>query len=154
MITDAIRDYAAELVQNYQRQMPDFYAIKTKITFDVREVGDYHYQIVIDLPSYWKYIERGRKAYPNPQDKRHNPPVEAIRKWIQVRHISPRNFPQFPNLTERGLPYMLSNLIRKRGIAPKPYLQNAINETNLDTLRANMKREMTNQIKSILGLKQ
>lgn len=150
MITDIIKTYAAELIQNYIDQMPSNYAIRDKITFSVFDKGSYNYQIVIDLPAYWKYIERGRRAYPDPSQVRHNPPVSAIREWIKVRNISPKNFPQFPKLTEQSLPYMLSNSIRKKGIEPKPFLRNAINSTDLDSLRANMKSAMIAEINNYL----
>lgn len=57
-LIDAIREYAAELVQNYTAQMPADYQIKDSITFDVQPSNNEAYSIIIDVPSYWKYIER------------------------------------------------------------------------------------------------
>lgn len=56
------------------------HALTDSIQYILNKQGQ-DYEIDISLEEYWKYVENGTKA--------HWPPMEAIRKWIQVKPILP-----------------------------------------------------------------
>ena len=40
------------------------------------------FELYFNLPDYWKYLENGTKP--------HFPPIDAIRKWIEVKPVIPK----------------------------------------------------------------
>ena len=144
-LIDAIREYAAELVQNYTAQMPADYQIKDSVTFDVQPSNNEAYSIIIDVPAYWKYIERGRQAGSK------MPPIDAIENWIEVKRIVPKEINgKVPTI--RQLAFLISRKISRDGIPAKPYLQNAIQTTSKAVITDTMKEYMTKQIKKLLKI--
>lgn len=77
-----------------------------------------HYEIVLTLESYWKYIDSGRK----PGSKM--PPPNEILKWIKVRGIQPIN----KSLSQKDLSFIISKSIAKKGIKANPIMQTLIDE--------------------------
>lgn len=50
------------------------------------------------------------------------PPREALRAWLRVKRIEPRN----PNMTEDALIWLIQRKIAARGTAPQPYMEPAL----------------------------
>lgn len=79
-------------------------------------------EISISLEDYWKYIEYGTRP--------HFPPIQAIRKWIDVKPILPR--PMKGKLpTKDQLAFLIARKISKVGTRPKPFLNKTISDFNL-----------------------
>ena len=71
-------------------------------------------EVILHLPPYWEYIERGRGPGKFP-------PPEAIRNWIEVKHIVPRNDTTVPQLT-----YLISRKIAREGTKGKHALEGTV----------------------------
>ena len=79
-------------------------------------------EISISLEDYWKYIEYGTRP--------HFPPIQAIRKWIDVKPVLPR--PMKGKLpTKDQLAFLIARKISKVGTRPKPFLNKTISDFNL-----------------------
>lgn len=81
------------------------------------------YSIVLNLPDYWKYVEEGRRPGKFP-------PPDAIKKWITVKGILPREINgRLPS--ENQLSFLISRKIARDGIQPTNCLSDAIQKTNI-----------------------
>lgn len=56
------------------------------------EVEDTVYEVTVDLPNYWKYIDEGTKGRKTGNPNRKFPPFNAILKWVQIKPTLPRPF--------------------------------------------------------------
>lgn len=99
-------------------------------------------EISISLEDYWKYIEYGTRP--------HFPPIQAIRKWIDVKPILPR--PMKGKLpTKDQLAFLIARKISKVGTRPKPFLNKTISDFNLidkvyDLLLNQIQQQINKQI--------
>lgn len=99
-------------------------------------------EISISLEDYWKYIEYGTRP--------HFPPIQAIRKWIDVKPILPR--PMKGKLPTRDqLAFLIARKISKVGTRPKPFLNKTISDFNLidkvyDLLLNQIQQQINKQI--------
>ena len=79
-------------------------------------------EISISLEDYWKYVEYGTRP--------HFPPIQAIRKWIDVKPVLPR--PMKGKLPTRDqLAFLIARKISRVGTRPKPFLNKTISDFNL-----------------------
>ena len=99
-------------------------------------------EISISLEDYWKYIEYGTRP--------HFPPIQAIRKWIDVKPVLPR--PMKGKLPTRDqLAFLIARKISKVGTRPKPFLNKTISDFNLidkvyDLLLNQIQQQINKQI--------
>lgn len=99
-------------------------------------------EISISLEDYWKYVEYGTRP--------HFPPIQAIRKWIDVKPILPR--PMKGKLpTKDQLAFLIARKISKVGTRPKPFLNKTISDFNLidkiyDLLLNQIQQQINKQI--------
>ena len=99
-------------------------------------------EISISLEDYWKYIEYGTRP--------HFPPIQAIRKWIDVKPVLPR--PMKGKLpTKDQLAFLIARKISKVGTRPKPFLNKTISDFNLidkvyDLLLNQIQQQINKQI--------
>lgn len=68
------------------------------------------------MNEYWRYVENGRGPGKPP-------PMMAILEWIQRYKIKSRD-----GLSDTQLAFAIANAIARRGIRPRPFLQQGINE--------------------------
>jgi len=54
-----------------------------------------------------------------------SPPLEAIRRWIRVAQITPRN----PDMSERDLAFVIRRKIRREGTPAQPFMAPAAETT-------------------------
>lgn len=71
-------------------------------------------EVILHLPPYWMYLENGRGPG-------RFPPPEAIRNWIEVKHIVPRGDTTVPQLT-----YLISRKIAREGTRGKHALEGTV----------------------------
>ena len=48
------------------------------------------YEVSVDLPSYWKYVDTGTKGRKTGNPSRKFPPFKQILRWVQVKPSMPR----------------------------------------------------------------
>lgn len=71
------------------------------------EDGGRAFEIVANLEDYWKYLEHGTAP--------HWPPIDAIRKWIEVKPVIPRPGPDGRIPTPAQLALLISRKISEDG---------------------------------------
>ena len=76
-------------------------------------------EVNLELAHYWKYIENGRKAGKWP-------PISAIEKWIEVKHIIPRPMANGQLPTQKQLAYLIARKIGLEGYKGKGILQDRV----------------------------
>lgn len=81
------------------------------------------YSIVLNLPDYWKYVEEGRRPGKFP-------PPDAIKKWITVKGILPREINgRLPS--ENQLSFLIGKKISNKGLQGEPLLADAIQKSKI-----------------------
>lgn len=122
-IQDITNDFVVELKNKLKAN--DSYAsgdLVNSIRGIVKQNGKY-IVISIQLEDYWKYIENGTKP--------HWPPVDAIKKWISVKHVLPRPLKNGKLPTTNQLAYLIGRKISKVGTKAKPFLKPTITDFDL-----------------------
>lgn len=144
-VTDEINAIAADLLQRYKDEIKNsghsasgdlVNTASYRCTFDGR-----YFEIIFRLADYWKYLENGTKP--------HFPPLEAIEKWITVKHIVPRtNSKRVP--TTRQLAYLIARGISNNGTKPTKLLQKTIDNSNdlIDALVNVITKQIEEEINS------
>lgn len=97
------------------------------------------YEVVLNIQEYWKYLEYGRLpgSFPN---------IDAIKKWIQVKPILPtpdRNG-KIPTIDQ--LTFLISRKIAEKGIEPRYYLNNTLDEIDLTPLEEAITKSLGKQL--------
>lgn len=97
------------------------------------------YEVVLNIQDYWKYLEYGRKpgTFPN---------IDAIRKWIQVKPVLPTPDRNGKIPTINQLTYLISRKIEEKGIEPRYYLNNTLEEIDLTPLQEGVTRSLAQQL--------
>lgn len=107
-----LEEYSLYLLDASRKNMPDYYKLKDKISFTVDIDGDY-YNILFKAPEYWKFAEYGRKAGKWP-------PITAIEKWIDIRHITPYPTARGKLPTKKQLAFLIARSIGENGTKSTP----------------------------------
>ena len=120
-ITQDINNICADLLERYKQKMKDenhiasgnlYNTAKYKCSFDGK-----WFEVSFILDSTWRYLENGTKP--------HFPPLEAIEKWITVKHIIPStDNGRVP--TTRQLAFLIARGISKNGTKPTKLLQQTV----------------------------
>ena len=86
-------------------------------------LNDMTYSIELNLADYWKYVEYGRQPGKFP-------PPDAIKKWITVKGILPREINgRLPS--ENQLSYLIGKKISNNGLQGEPLLADAIQKSKI-----------------------
>lgn len=138
-ITSEISQICNEFLERYKKSIIDngnnasgnlVNTASYKIKWDGK-----NFELYFNLPDYWKYLENGTKP--------HFPPVEAIEKWITVKHIIPTtNNGRVP--TTKQLAFLIARGISKNGTKPTKLLQKTID--GADDLINSIINEFTKQL--------
>lgn len=125
---DAIRNSGHSATGNLEN-------FKTNTKFDGK-----WFEVTFDLPTYWKYLENGRKAGKMP-------PVDAILKWIQTKPIVPQTISgKVPS--PKQVAFMIARKIGRDGTQPTKLLQNTIDTPQTDNLINQLCDLLINQIEN------
>lgn len=98
-----LEDYSMYILNASRKNMPDYYKLKDNISFTVDINGNY-YNILFKAPEYWKYVEYDRKSGKWP-------PITAIEKWIDIRHITPYPSSRGVLPTKKQLAFLIARSI-------------------------------------------
>lgn len=113
-----LEDLAVDIRENYKDVLQDndhvasrklLESIKTRVV-----AGDKSFEVIMDLESYWKYIENGSKPHWLPYD----PSIHAfpdLLRWIQVKPVIPRPDANGRIPTEKQLSYLIARKIANEG---------------------------------------
>ena len=126
-----LNSFAQTIVNRYKDKISEYSSGKLYKTIDYTITSNNDsYLVTINLESYWVFLERGRKAGAK------MPPVSAIEEWIKVRKIIPRPVTlksgkqRVP--TVQQLAYVIARSISRKGIAPRPFMRESIEDTMKD----------------------
>lgn len=89
---------------------------------------------------YYLVIENGRKAGGK------MPPIAVIERWMKQKGITPRK-----GQTLSGVAYTIARSIKKKGIRPKPYLNNV--KKSLKDYEDDIREALKNDLGSIISNK-
>ena len=123
-----LNSFAQTIVNRYKDKISEYASGKLykTINFEITK-GSSNYIVTINLESYWIFLEKGRRAGAK------MPPVSAIENWIKIRKIIPRPVTlksgkqRVP--TVKQLAYVIARSIAKRGIQPRPFMSESIDQT-------------------------
>ena len=162
-----LMEFAQAVCEAYKDGLEKYDALASRelfksVTIHTADIdGNGQMKVSINLMSYWKFVESGRKAYGN-EYKGHLPPIEAIEKWIEWKHIIPgdtqRGVPNYASLTPNlgaldvskqtsGLAWAIATNIAKNGIDPKPILRDSVKET-MDAFRKRIAEALAKDVSS------
>lgn len=99
-------------LEDYRKNMPDYYKHKDNISFTVDIDGNY-YNILFKAEEYWKYAEYGRKSGKWP-------PISAIEKWIDIHRITPYPSSRGVLPTKKQLAFLIARSIGENGTKTTP----------------------------------
>lgn len=126
-VTEDIRLIAEEMLNRYKQEV-DYSGHKasgdlTNTAKSIVKFDGKYFEIYFNLQEYWKYLENGTKP--------HFPPIDAIERWITVKHIIPSsNSGKVP--TTKQLAFLIARSINRNGTKPTKLLQKSIdNSTDL-----------------------
>lgn len=125
-LTSVLNDFGKFLVEEYRDKLilENVNASDTlynSVKYMV-ERGENVFEVKLNLAFYWKYVENGRRAGGK------MPPISAIEKWIEVKPVLPRPMTNGKLPTNRQLAYLIARKIAVEGIAPRPLLQQSVDE--------------------------
>lgn len=126
-----LNSFAQTIINRYKDKISEYASGKLYKTIDytITSKSD-SYLVTINLEAYWFFLEKGRRAGAK------MPPVSAIDNWIKVRKILPRpvtlksgkqRVPTVPQLA-----FIIARSIAKKGIQPRPFMRESLEETMKD----------------------
>lgn len=120
-LEEVLQRYGKTVATEYARLAPEATGnLAGSVMFSVDHRG-IQYKVILDLLSYWKYVEYGRRAGKMP-------PIQAIMDWIKVKPVIPREINgQLP--TERQLAFLIARSIGENGTEGKHVLEKANTKT-------------------------
>lgn len=131
-------DRLGDLVKTkYQTYVPEASGhLVDNVTFRVNHKGA-QYEVILNLPFYWQFVEEGRKA-----GKR--PPIEPILEWIKAKPVIPREVDgQLP--TEKQLAFLIARSIGENGTQGQHILRRA-KEESMDMMLESIKQAFLEDI--------
>lgn len=147
-----LNSFAQTIVNRYRDKISEYSSGNLYKTIDYSITAhDDSYLVTVNLEDYWKFIEKGRRAGAK------MPPVSAIENWIKVRKIIPR-----PVVLKSGrqrvptvqqLAYVIARSISRKGIAPRPFMSESIDQTIEDfksRLRAAVREDVLDNLEQKL----
>ena len=120
-VTDNINNIVQDLLNRYKKAISDSGHVasgklENTATYKTNINGSW-FELTFVLDETWRYLENGTKP--------HFPPIEAIERWITVKHIIPTtNSGKVP--TTRQLAFLIARGISKNGTKPTKLLQQTI----------------------------
>lgn len=125
-VRQVLEDYADFIASEYRGNLSrSGRNASGKLSSSVRayvESGERWYEVRMRLEEYWKYIEYGTRP--------HWPPIEAIRRWVEIKPVIPRPDSRGRIPTPKQLAYLIARKISRVGTQGKPDLATAEEQAN------------------------
>ena len=120
-ITQNINNICADLLERYKQSLKDNNHIASGNLYNTAtyktNINGSWFELTFVLDETWRYLENGTKP--------HFPPIEAIERWITVKHIIPTtNSGKVPSTKQ--LAFLIARGISKNGTKPTKLLQQTI----------------------------
>lgn len=120
-ITQGINNICADLLERYKQSIKDSgHSASGDLANTARYITKWngkYFELYFKLQDYWRYLENGTKP--------HFPPIEAIERWITVKHIIPTtNSGKIPSTKQ--LAFLIARGISKNGTKPTKLLQQTV----------------------------
>ena len=120
-ITQDINNICADLLERYKQSLKDNNHIASGNLYNTAtyktNINGSWFELTFVLDETWRYLENGTKP--------HFPPIEAIERWITVKHIIPTtNSGKIPSTKQ--LAFLIARGISKNGTKPTKLLQHTI----------------------------
>lgn len=142
-ITQDIQEICAELLERYKQGIKDSgHSASGDLVNTARYFTTWngrYFVLYFNLQEYWKYLENGTQP--------HFPPVEAIEKWIRVKHIIPTtNSGRVPSTKQ--LAFIIARGISVKGTKPTKILQHTIDNSDdlLDRLVEAFQKQLQDEL--------
>lgn len=139
----ALKKYGEDVMLLYTNDLKALqYMIADEVTMNVNAFGN-KYDVVLNLPEYWKYIEDGRKQGSK------MPPERPIIEWIKRKGITPRD----KSISEKQLSFLIRRKIGRDGIKATHFLSDAVEKNNdlikyiVDSFRLDILEGLSSTIK-------
>lgn len=131
-----LNDFGLELIAKYKDKLAQQNYTEGELFKTIKLEGIKYkngiFNIEINIADYWKYIEYGRRAGAK------MPPVNVIEKWITKKNIIPRPITLKSGKqvipTTKSLAFVIARSIGIKGIKPRPYLNDSLNEIRLNLI--------------------
>lgn len=126
ILDNEIKSLANLLLSNYRKEIGNGHMASGRLANSSKvnlSTSSNSVIISFNVADYYKYLENGTKP--------HFPPISAIKKWIELKHIVPR---PYKNLTPSNdqLAFMIARKISKVGTkAYKPLQKSIINSESI-----------------------
>lgn len=135
--------YGNQIIDSYRRKLYEGGANATGLLGNSLATQVYAedgiYEVILQIQDYWKYLEYGRLpgSFPN---------IDAIKKWIQVKPVIPTvgSNGKIPTLDQ--LTYLISRKIAEKGIEPRYYLNNTLDEIDLTPLEEGITKSLEQKL--------
>ena len=116
-LEEVLKRYGTAVSTEYARLAPEATGnLAGSVSFNMDFKG-VEYQVSLNLLSYWKYVEYGRRPGKMP-------PIQAILDWIKVKPVIPREINgHLP--TERQLAFLIARSIGENGTEGRHVLERA-----------------------------
>ena len=152
-ITNEMLKVVEQIAQTYREQITrensiasgELKAFKTECKME----GSF-FEVIFELQHYWKYVENGRRAGAK------FPPVDAIKKWIEIKPIVPRPINgKIPSTSQ--LAYLIGRKIARDGIKPKQLLKKSLEVADgliqvlVGLIAEQMQKDINNEIVDIIN---
>ena len=120
-VAEVLQDYAAWVAERYKANLAaSGRNASGALSRSVRAFvvsGERWYEVRMNMEEYWKYAENGTRP--------HWPPVEAIRRWVEIKPVIPRPDSRGRIPTPKQLAYLISRKISQVGTRGIPDLGEA-----------------------------
>ena len=145
-VTNNINNIVQDLLNRYKKSISDSgHVASGELENTAKYKCDFNgkwFEVSFVLDSTWKYLENGTKP--------HFPPIEAIERWITVKHIIPAtNSGRVPSTKQ--LAFLIARGISKNGTKPTKLLQQTIDGADdlidliIDDLAKQLQEEINNE---------
>lgn len=109
------------------------------------ETRTFSSKVIVDIManSYWDSLNSGVNGtlvnFGSPYSfLSKGPPVNDISRWIRDRNIQPKN----PTMTRQELAVIISDSVKRKGIAPVPFMDEAFNNKAIQDLADRLTKEI------------
>lgn len=138
-LNEVLKAYGEALVEKYQQGLLDEDAFATgnllEKTYSIITTNGYLYEMSLNLPFYWKYIERGLRGTDGAIKGGENPPTNwgalpHILEWVRIKPVPPKADSRGKVPTPEQLAGAITYTIIHEGTAPRNILEKAMEETS------------------------